>query len=400
MTSTDLASIEFSINWESSYGTHKDRRFIDKIHFWRDIFPGTMGDQINLLKAGGTCSEKFDAGILVPAYSKRNIKTFKREQFVNGNGKAVTPTIGKFYPQGWAWKALNCFPQNVTPFRVIEQDNELIVADTNHPLSRTPVTVKAKLINRWQPAKERGGECKDIASLLTGDGPGMQLPYQWMRNGHYSPYPFVRENDEDDATFYEKPRLVNHLDDTALIEAKSIYSRLLCPGERILDLMSSWNSHLPDAHRDSFITGLGLNDEELRANPQLKQKVVHDLNKSPKLPFDDNSFDSVICTASVEYLTMPIEIFTEIARVTTPGSKFITLFSDRWFPGKEIEPWADLHHFERVGLVMDYFHKSGCFENVHTESIAGHPRPFEDKHFGKTLKSDPIFAVWATVKWT
>ena len=163
--------------------------------------------------------------------------------------------------------------------------------------------------------------------------------------------------------------------------------------------MSSWTSHLPNSYENLQITGLGLNEEELWANPQLTKTMVHDLNQLTKLPFPDNSFDAVICTSSIEYLTQPLEVLAEIARVTLPGGIFITTFSDRWFPGKEIEPWADLHRFERLGLILDYFLKTGKFENVHTESVLGLPRPLTDKHIAKTYISDPIFAVWANIKW-
>ena len=163
--------------------------------------------------------------------------------------------------------------------------------------------------------------------------------------------------------------------------------------------MSSWTSHLPNSYENLQITGLGLNEEELWANPQLTKTMVHDLNQLTKLPFPDNSFDAVICTSSIEYLTQPLEVLAEIARVTLPGGIFITTFSDRWFPGKEIEPWADLHRFERLGLILDYFLKTGKLENVHTESVLGLPRPLTDKHIAKTYISDPIFAVGANIKW-
>jgi len=193
--------------------------------------------------------------------------------------------------------------------------------------------------------------------------------------------------------------MVQHLDDAALEQVTSMYSKLVSPGSKVLDLMSSCTSHLPHSHHSCELTGLGLNQEELLANRQLDKEVVHDLNRDTTLPFVNNSFDAVICTASIEYLTRPLEVLNEIARVTRPGGVFITTFSDRWFPGKEIEPWADLHPFERLGLVLDYYVKGKKFENLHTESILGLPRPLTDRHIAKTHLSDPVFAVWGSVKW-
>ncbi|BHH86001.1 methyltransferase domain-containing protein [Desulforhopalus sp. 52FAK] len=399
MEKINLASMEFKIQWKSSYAVHIDRHFVDKVHFWRDIFPGKLDSHGKHLTAGETYIEEYDAGVLVAPFDQQRIKTVKINQFVNNDGDRVSPKIGKFYPQGWAWRALNCFPPNTQPFRVIERDKELFVADSNHPLCRYPLTLEAQVIDTWEPTKERGGECKDISSILTGDGPGMQIPHQWATQDCYSPYPFHRKNDDDDSIFYHNARLINHLDDTAIEQIKLIHSRLLSPRNTILDLMSSWTSHLPDTYENCQITGLGLNEEELRANPRLANTVVHDLNQLPRLPFPDNTFDAVICTSSIEYLTQPLEILAEIARITISGGIFITTFSDRWFPGKEITPWADLHSFERLGLVLDYYLKTRKFENIHTESIIGLPRPPSDKHIVTSNISDPVFAVWANIKW-
>ncbi len=184
----------------------------------------------------------------------------------------------------------------------------------------------------------------------------------------------------------------------AIKQVKSIYSTLLSSGNNLLDLMSSWVSHIPNTLTDCQVTGLGLNKEELKVNKLLSNFIVHDLNKDPALPFTDNEFDAVICTASIEYLIQPIKVVAEIARVIKPGGIFVTTFSNRWFPGKEILPWSDMHHFERFGLVLDYFIKTEAFENLHTESVRGLLRPLDDRHIGKTKISDPIFAVWGNIK--
>ena len=399
MERTNLVSIEFSLQWQSSFAIHCDRRFTDKIHFWRDIFPENLKNHLERLLPGESHREDYGAGVLVPPFDQQRIKTFRDIQFTNTIGEKVIPRLGKFYPQGWAWRALNCFPQNTTPFRVLDRHKELVVADTNHPLSRYPLTLVSRVVERLQPSRERGGGCNDISSIVTSDGPGMQIPYQWAAKERYTPYPFRRLNDDDDCIFYHRARMVNHLDDTAIEQIKSIYARLLSPGAKVLDLMSSWTSHLPHSLKHCEVTGLGLNEEELMANRQLAETVVHDLNRDSRLPFGDNTFDAVICTASIEYLTRPLDILAEIARITLPGGLFVTTFSDRWFPGKEIEPWSDLHHFERLGLILDYYHKTGKFENLQTESILGLPRPYTDKHIAITRFSDPIFAVWGNIRW-
>ena len=189
--------------------------------------------------------------------------------------------------------------------------------------------------------------------------------------------------------------MVHHLDDTARRHVSSLYGRLLEPGTRVLDLMSSWQSHLSDSHSSCSITGLGLNQEEMQSNRALKEFRLHDLNRDPRLPFQDRSFDAAVCTVSIEYLSRPREIMNELARVIRPGGLFAAVVSERWFPGKQIASWSDLHPFERQGLVLSYFINEPGFEDIHTESIRGYPRPSGDRYRGQALFSDPVYAVWA-----
>jgi SAM-dependent methyltransferase len=162
---------------------------------------------------------------------------------------------------------------------------------------------------------------------------------------------------------------------------------------RVLDLMSSWVSHLPDAPADLAVTGLGMNAAELAANERLKARVVHDLNADPRLPFADAAFDLVICTASVEYLIRPQTVFTEVRRVLRPGGHFVVTFSDRWFPSKAIRVWSELHPYERLGLVLWLLRETGHTE-LHSETLRGLRRPEDDPHSGERDYSDPLFAVW------
>ena len=148
----------------------------------------------------------------------------------------------------------------------------------------------------------------------------------------------------------------------------------------VLDLMSSWQSHLPQKARLAECVGLGLNEKELRKNPQLLNYVVHDLNENPGLPFESGSFDVVVNTVSIEYLIHPRAVFSEIARVLKPDGTFAITFSNRWFPTKAIKIWKEIHEFERMGLVLEYFIRSGNFKNLQTYSIRGLPRPRADKY--------------------
>jgi SAM-dependent methyltransferase len=211
---------------------------------------------------------------------------------------------------------------------------------------------------------------------------------------YFSGNPFSREDELSDGVFYKKPRFTQHLDDTAIEIVRGTYGRFLKDGMRVLDLMSSWQSHIPDRFNYEKVIGLGLNEQELKKNPQLNSYVVHDLNKNPVLPFESDSFDAVVCTVSVEYLTDPLAIFEEVARVLRQEGYFILTFSNRWFPPKVVKVWKEVHEFERMGLVLEYFIQLERFKELHTYSVRGMPRPKEDKYFPDLRFSDPIFAVW------
>jgi SAM-dependent methyltransferase len=158
--------------------------------------------------------------------------------------------------------------------------------------------------------------------------------------------------------------------------------------------MGSWVSHLPPTLELKSLTVLGMNRDELNANPRASERVVHDLNLQPVLPFEAGRFDAVICTASVEYLVRPFEVFDEVARVLRADGRFILTFSNRWFAPKAIRVWPELHEFERMGMVLEYFLKSGQYRGLETYSMRGLPRPENDKYFGRLYHSDPVYAVW------
>jgi SAM-dependent methyltransferase len=175
---------------------------------------------------------------------------------------------------------------------------------------------------------------------------------------------------------------------------RNTYDRFLDNGMRVLDLMSSWQSHLPQKTRLAQCIGVGLNEKELRKNTQLNGDVVQDLNQNPSLPFESDYFDVAVCTVSIEYLIHPLAVFNEIARVLKPDGQFVITFSNRWFPTKAIKIWKEIHEFERMGLVLEYFIRSGRFKDLQTYSIRGLPRPREDRNYPDLRFSDPVYAVW------
>lgn len=177
---------------------------------------------------------------------------------------------------------------------------------------------------------------------------------------------FARADERADAEFYAEPRRVVHLDEGAIGAVRRLYAEVLPADGVVLDLMSSWRSHLPEglARR---VVGLGMNAEEMADNPQLDDVVVHDLNRHPTLAWPDASFDAVVCCVSVQYLVRPVEVFAEVARVLRSGSPFVVTFSNRCFPPKAIAAWLYTGDDEHLALVRDYFGAVPAFVDVRDE---------------------------------
>lgn len=194
---------------------------------------------------------------------------------------------------------------------------------------------------------------------------------------------FRRIDESDDELFYQFPRLLVHIDDGAIAKVGEIYGSLLPEGGVILDLMSSWRSHLPESICPVKVVGLGLNQAEMADNPALSEVVVHNVNQNPRLPFDDDSFDGAVMTVSVQYLTRPIEVFADVGRVLRPHAPFIVTFSNRMFPTKAVALWHSANQDQRVTVVNQYFAESGAFEKVQLFDRSATTNP----------PSDPIWAV-------
>ncbi|MBI2193502.1 MAG: methyltransferase domain-containing protein [Planctomycetes bacterium] len=194
---------------------------------------------------------------------------------------------------------------------------------------------------------------------------------------------FRREDETEDEGFYALPRLKVHLDDAAIESVRSLLRERVPPGARLLDLMSSWRSHLPAGVCFGEVVGLGMNAEEMGENGQLTSFVVHNLNQNPSLPFSDQSFDAAVCVVSVQYLVRPVEVFAEVGRVLRPGAPFIVVFSNRCFPTKAVRMWLSTDDAGHGRIVRKYFDASDRFESVE----------FLDRSPSPRRCGDPVYAV-------
>src|SRR5579859_3358753 len=190
---------------------------------------------------------------------------------------------------------------------------------------------------------------------------------------------FDKADPSPDAEFYAFPRFVTHIDDGAIAAVTQTYRESLPPGGAILDLMSSWVSHLPDEIAYASVVGHGMNEEELAANPRLSRWFVQDLNIEPTLPLGDNAFDGAGLCVSIQYLQRPVEVFREVRRVLRPGASFVASFSNRCFHTKAVAIWQSLGGPDQQRLVSAYMRAAG-FTSVTGKAIT--PR-----------NSDPLWIV-------
>ena len=197
-----------------------------------------------------------------------------------------------------------------------------------------------------------------------------------------APGAFEKLDAEDDEIFYEPPRLVCHIDDGAIAALTAFYRTVLPPGGVLLDLMSSWVSHLPPEIDYAAVIGHGMNAAELVANPRLSRWFIQNLNRDSSLPLDDASIDAAMICVSIQYLQQPVAVLREVARVLRPGAPLVISFSNRCFWTKAVAIWRTLDDEGHARLVEHYLHH------------AGFPR-IESHHLAEWVEdaSDPMTAV-------
>ncbi|KAI3873944.1 hypothetical protein MKW98_001593 [Papaver atlanticum] len=208
-----------------------------------------------------------------------------------------------------------------------------------------------------------------------------------------------------DREFYAYPRFVTHVDDGFITTLTDLYREKLRPGWEVLDIMSSWVSHLPKEIEFKKVVGHGLNSQELAKNPRLDYFFVKDLNQDQEFEMEKCSFDAVLCTVSVQYLQQPEKVFAEVFRVLKPGGVFIVSFSNRLFYEKAIGAWREGSGYSRVQLVVQYFQSVEGFTQPEVIRKIGGGDPAEQKSnfMGQIMKllgalsssSDPFYAVVA-----
>ncbi|KAL3789678.1 hypothetical protein HJC23_003879 [Cyclotella cryptica] len=251
-----------------------------------------------------------------------------------------------------------------------------------------------------QPAARHGAilSAKSICTFDSSDFAGKQGDWP------YTNADLNRIDNSNDSFFYDEPRFVTHIDDQAISLLTAFYREEFSSLNKkekgpldILDLCSSWISHLPTDVKYGRVVGVGMNAKELQANTQLTEYIVQDLNQQPTLSqFEDNSFDVICNVVSVDYLTKPLEIFQEMHRILRPGGISLMSFSNRCFPSKAVALWFQADDIGRLTIVASYYHYSANWKSIEAldlkEMQATPPRPSA----GEVFRNPAALTAWMT----
>lgn len=200
----------------------------------------------------------------------------------------------------------------------------------------------------------------------------------------FTPDLFERTDESDDAQFFATARKLPLLDRAAIEAVGRFLADTLPEDGVLLDLMSGERSYLPRELRPKRVVRLGFSAEETKGNRWLDERLIHDLNRDPKLPFHDAEFDGVMLIAAMPYLKHPIEVFREVGRVLRPGAPFIVGILPRCIAEKAVKIWHRCETMrERMELGMAYFRFAGDFVDLLGVDL----RP------GATGDADPVAAV-------
>ena len=195
----------------------------------------------------------------------------------------------------------------------------------------------------------------------------------------------------DDEIFYQQPRFVHHLSDSFRTRLTSLYSEYLLNHHIILDLMSSWVSHLPTNIRYKKVIGHGMNQAELNSNQRIDSFFVQNLNKKQNMPIEDSSIDVGLIVAGWQYLQYPEKVSLELSRIIKSDSLLIISFTNRAFWTKAPNIWTYSSEEKRIEYVTSVLTANGWrIEKVLNEKTQ------DKKLFGfYSSESDPFFSVIA-----
>ena len=226
----------------------------------------------------------------------------------------------------------------------------------------------------------------------------------------YGELDFRRVDETPDESFYNDTRFVTHIDDNAIHLLGQYYAQALPQTGRILDLCSSWISHLPEELEKAASTlneqkppplevvGLGMNHAELKKNTILSTRILQNLNVNPDTPQKVAPLDATTCVVSIDYLTKPVPVLFSILNLTKSGGKVHLIISNRCFPTKVIKRWLRISEEERLQMVGDYLWFAG-WRDIEILTLSDGKQPSDEQQGIMAWFSgahDPLWVVRGT----
>jgi len=345
-----VGAIEFVIEWELDGLKHEERFLGRKFNPVNDVFPHGMRDALQGKGAGESVCMTYEPRMCIPRHRESRVRTIPLDRLrpKTVDGRPIIPLAGRFYPQGHINGLLDVYPDTLTPFRLVEldEDGETFTADCNHPLANIPITISATI--EYLEKRDTGtyGSLTHWREKTCDWGPGMQAMLDSEPTTFFHPNFFDRI-DNSDTEFTPPP-----MDAKARENLDSIYSRFVRPGMRVLDL--SLGSQRPEG-----------------------------------------TYDAATCTLSLEYMTRPVDILRYVAHFLKPGAPVLIGFTNHFETTRAINGWIDLHEFERLGLALEYLRVANLFREPGTVSIRNDWRDKDDPSFLETRGiSDPVYVAY------
>ena len=169
-------------------------------------------------------------------------------------------------------------------------------------------------------------------------------------------------DESNDEEFYSEPKFVYHLDANFRQYLSNVYKNEIAENSTVLDLMSSWDSYLPEEKKYKKVIGHGLNKQELEKNNIFDTYWIQNFNLNQEIPLDDKSIDYCLMVAAWQYLQYPENLTKEIVRILKRQGKFIIAFSNRAFWHKAPNIWTSSNEEERVKYVRKVLITNGFNE--------------------------------------
>jgi len=198
-------------------------------------------------------------------------------------------------------------------------------------------------------------------------------------------------DESNDEEFYSDPKFVYHLDANFRQYLTSIYNNEILNNSTVLDLMSSWDSYLPNKKKYKKVIGHGLNKQELEKNEILDSYWIQNFNLKQEIPLENGSVDYCLMVAAWQYLQFPENLTKEISRILNNKGKIIISFSNRAFWHKAPNIWTSSTEEERLiyvrkVLVSNGFNEPKIIKKFNEPNI----------HIFNFLNKDPFYCLIAS----